>query len=499
MQDGPSIATPDTGRQSAWNYIVFTLSKSSALIMMIVLTRLLEPAEFGLFAFALLVVNFFDYVKDLGFGASVVQSRRPWAEIAPTGLLVTSLTGVAAAGILLVAAPALADVAARPELASPVRGLAVALVISALGVLPQSALRRRLDFRGRLIPEAGGAAVKTATAIVLAFAGQGVWSLVCAQILGVFVTTVLYWRAGGAGLRFGFDRRVFGELLRFGLPVSMVTIVAYGIYNVDYLAIGARLGDGTLGLYTLAYRVPELLVLNLCIVVSDVLFSALSRLQDDSEALVRHYRDAVAWVIAVAAPVGLGLMVVADPLIRTLYGDRYAEAAPMLALISLFAVAYATSFHTGDVFKAIGRPGILTALNAGKLVVMVGPVWWAAGHGAVAVAAVLVAVELVSSGLRLWVLTRVTASPMGTLLGSILRPLVAAAVMAGVVWLTSLLTAGLHPAVALSILVPVGLSVYPIALRVTAPVLFSTGVGLVGRARAARLCRKSADLTGSMR
>ncbi|MFN7244627.1 MAG: polysaccharide biosynthesis C-terminal domain-containing protein, partial [Dietzia cercidiphylli] len=213
----------------------------------------------------------------------------------------------------------------------------------------------------------------------------------------------------------------------------------------------------------------------------------------------RHYRDAVGWVIALAAPVGLGLMVVADPLIRTLYGQRYADAAPMLALISLFAVVYATSFHTGDVFKAIGRPGILTALNVGKLVVMAGPVWWAAGHGAVAVAAMLVAIELVSSGLRLWVLTRVTSSPLRPLLGSILRPLLAAVAMAAVVWLLSLLTEGLHPAVALVVLVPVGMLVYPLALRVTAPVLFSTGVGLIRRARGTTLGRTRTDLTRSNR
>lgn len=489
--------TPDTGRQSAWNYAVFSLSKSSTLIMMVVLARLLEPAEFGLFAFALLVVNLFDYVKDLGFGASVVQSRRPWSAIAPTGLLVTTVTGVLAAAVLVMSAPVLAEVADRPDLAAPVRALAVALVISALGVVPQSALRRRLDFRARLIPEAAGAAVKTVIAIALAVAGQGVWSLVYAQILGVVVTTALYWRAGGAGLRFGFDRGVFGELLRFGLPVSAVTILAYGIYNVDYLAIGARAGDEALGMYTLAYRVPELIVLNLCIVVSDVLFSALSRLQDDSEALTRHYRAVVAWVVGLTAPVALGLAVVADPLIRTLYGERYADAAPMLVLISLFAVVYATSFHSGDVFKALGRPGILTALNGGKLLVMAVPVWWAAGHGAVAVAGVLVAIELVSSAVRLWVVTRVTGTAAGPLLASILRPLAAAGVMAGVVWALSLVTGTLHPAAELAVLVGTGAVVYPLLVRLTAPDLFSSGAALLSRARATTTGRTRTVPTGS--
>lgn len=479
-------SVPDTGRQSAWNYVVFSLSKSSTLIMMVVLARLLDPAEFGLFAFALLVVNLLDYVKDLGFGASVVQSRRPWSEIAPTALLATVTTGFVASLALVLAAPFLAEIVDRPDLTAPVRALAIALLISAVGVIPQARLRRRLDFRGRLLPEATGALVKTVLAIGLAFAGFGVWSLIHAQIAGVLVTTLLYWRAAGAGLRFGLNRAVFGELLRFGLPVSAVTIVAYAIYNIDYLAIGARLGDAVLGLYTLAYRIPELLVLSLCIVVSDVLFSALSRMQHDREGLVRHYREAAVWVVALAAPIGLGLAVVADPLIRTLYGERYADAGPMLALICVFAVVYATSFHTGDVYKAIGRPGVLTTLNVGKLIVMVGPVWFAAGHGAVATAATLVVIELVSSAVRLRVVTRLTDSSLQALLAAISRPLLAAAGMAAVVWALSLTTSQLPPAVALVILVLVGAVVYPLALRITAPALFSAGVRLLSRISGSR-------------
>ena len=58
--------------------------------------------------------------------------------------------------------------------------------------------------------------------------------------------------------------------------MTAVTLLAYAIYNVDYLASEQRLGADRLGLYTLAYRIPELLVLSLCVVVSEVLFSALA-------------------------------------------------------------------------------------------------------------------------------------------------------------------------------------------------------------------------------
>ena len=65
----PAPAAPSTARQPAWNYLVFALSKSSTLLMTIVVARILSPTEFGIFALAILVVNLFDYVKDLGVGS----------------------------------------------------------------------------------------------------------------------------------------------------------------------------------------------------------------------------------------------------------------------------------------------------------------------------------------------------------------------------------------------------------------------------------------------
>ena len=87
-------------------------------------------------------------------------------------------------------------------------------------------------------------------------------------------------------------------------------------------------------------------------------------------------------VAALTVPIGIGLALVAKPLVATLYGVPYAASAPILSVLAIYTAVYSVSFHAGDVFKAIGRPGILTAINAGKLVVLIGPIWWAAGHSA---------------------------------------------------------------------------------------------------------------------
>lgn len=492
---------PATGRQAAWNYLIFALSKSSTLLMTVVVARMLAPEEFGLFALALLVANLFDYVKDLGVAAALVQNRRDWTSIAPTGLTLSVVFGVLASGLLAGTAHVTASALGHPELTDLIRVLAIGLGISALSAIPSAWLRRSMNFGARLAPEALGALTKTGLTIGLAATGHGVWSLVYGQLAAVVVMTVLYWVVGRPGTKsggskltgplLGFDRTVSRELIRFGIPVTAVTLLAYGIYNVDYLAVGTRLGASDLGLYTLAYRIPELLVLNLCIVVSEVLFSALSSLQEDRDGLSKHYLDALGVVIALTAPIGVGLAVAARPLVETLYGSQYGESAPILAVIAIYTAVYSASFHAGDVLKAIGKPGILTAINAAKLVVLIGPIWWAAGHSATLVACALLAVEVLHFLGRMMVLNRVTGLRWSSLAGVLLRPTAAAVPMGVLLWGVSHFTSSLAAPLELAVLVVAGVVAYGLLLRFTAPHLVVSLTAMV-RSRLSRNAKPTA-------
>lgn len=473
--------TPSTGRQAAWNYLAFALSKSSTLIMTVVVARILDPAEFGLFALALLVVNLFDYVKDLGVGSALVQNRRDWSLLAPTGLTFSVLFGLAGSAVLALTAPWAAAALGQPDLAGMIRVLAVGLALGALSTVPAAWLRRSMNFGARVLPEFAGALIKTALTIGLAFGGFGVWSLVYGQLAATAVMTPMYWLVARRAPAFGLDRAVAGELLRFGIPVTAVTLLAYAIYNVDYLAVGTRLGAEDLGLYTLAYRLPELLVLNLCVVVSDVLFSALSGLQHDREGLAGHYLQALSVVMALTAPVGVGLAVAARPVIATMYGDQYTGAVPILSVLALFTVVYSASFHAGDVFKATGRPGVLTAINFAKLALLAGPVWWAAGHSATMVAYALLATEAIHFVVRMAVLHHLTGVRFSAVATAITGPLLAAAGMGLAVFALAHATAGLVAPLELALLAVAGALLYVALLRLTAPRLFAAGVGRVRR------------------
>lgn len=480
-QQDTTPAMPSTGRQTVWNYLIFALSKSSTLLMTVVVARILSPTEFGIFALAILVVNLFDYVKDLGVASALVQNRREWRMLAPTGLSLSVIFGLVIAGLLAATADVAAAALGEPKLTGLIRVLAVGLAISALSTIPAAWLRRSMNFSARLVPEFAGAAAKTGLTIGLALAGFGVWSLAYGQLAAAIVMTVLYWWVARLRPGLAMDSAVARELIRFGLPVTAVTLLAYAIYNVDYLAIGERLGATELGLYTLAYRIPELLVLSLCVVVSEVLFSALSGLQHDRGALTGHYTQALTVVAALTIPLGTGLALTARPLVGTLYGAEYAASAPILSVLAVYTVVYSASFHAGDVFKAIGRPGILTAINAGKLAVLIGPIWWAAGHSALLVAWALLGVEVLHFGVRMTVLRRIAGTSWVSIATALWRPSAAAVPMGLILYCLGRITDQLAAPLELSVLIVVGVSTYGLLLRFTAPQLFDTAYEMVRR------------------
>lgn len=474
-----SVSAPATGRQSAWNYLVFGLSKSSTLIMTVVVARLLTPADFGVFALALLVANLFDYMKDLGVGLALVQRPGDWNRFAPTGLTLTAITGLAVGGGLAIIAPWGAQVLHQPSLTPLIQVLAIALAVSALGVFPDARLRRDLQFHKRLWPQFLGATTKAGVTIALAATGFGVWSLVYGQVASTIVTTVLFWWVARIRPKFGFDPHEARGLVRFGVSLTAVALLAYAMFNTDYFFIGIRLGDTQLGMYTLAYRLPELLVLSLCIVISDVLLSSLSKLQHDTQLLNEHYLDVTTAAMALTAPMSIALAAAAPAVIDTMYGPEYAPAASALAVLSFYVLVMSMSHHAGDLYKAIGRPSILVFFGVGRLALLIGAVWWAAGHSIVMVALALLAVEVVPLTANAVTLRKVARIPYRAIARSVLRPMPAAVIMGVVIWVGARLLAPLPSLAVLVITYSVGFLIYAGALRMTARDLYDKGLAVV--------------------
>ena len=153
-----------------------------------------------------------------------------------------------------------------------------------------------------MIPEVGRTLVKGILQVVLVLLGFGVWGLVIGQVVGEAFATLLLWVVMPWRPSLHIERKYFAPILNYGVQLTVVGGLGTLLADVDYLIIGGMLGETALGYYTLAFRIPELLIKNLAQAVSTVAFPVAARLQSDLPALREAYLKMQRYMLAILAP-----------------------------------------------------------------------------------------------------------------------------------------------------------------------------------------------------
>jgi PST family polysaccharide transporter len=181
-----------------------------------------------------------------------------------------------------------------------------------------------------------------------------------------------------------------------------------------------------------------------------------------------------------AFPLALGMAALARPLVTTLYGDRWEPSVWPLALVAVWASLSAVGGMPGTVFKALGRPGLLTRCILVYLALLLPSLWVAAGYGIVQVAAAHLVVQAVYLVVLAFVAERVIPVPWWRTLASLVPGILVGAVVGAVLLGAAALLPGAAALVAAVVAGPV---VFLAAARVVAPAELA---GLRGLARGLR-------------
>ncbi len=455
-----------------WAGAADAAGKALVFVATIVLARLLVPSEFGLVAFALSVIYFLEYAGDLGLGAALVyRSDAEDPRVSSTAFWIGIIGSLVLFAAAWFAAPLLADVGPGDEVVPLFRVLALQFPFAAIGKAHEYRLRRTLQFRTLFGPTLAGGLTKGVVSIVLALAGAGAWSLVIGQVAGTLAQSVGLWLVHSFRPDPVISRRHLPSMLRFGLGIVTVGLLGQGAKNFDYIVVGGKLGATALGVYYLAFRLPELVILTGFRVANEVLFPFYARLRGDRPAgidddLRRGYLQTIRLGAMVAWPAAVGIAALALPLVLTVFGEKWRAAAAPMAYVAIWAGLASLASMPGAVFKALGRSWLLTWTGVMQIAILFPAIWFAAPHGITAVAAAQVAEKTVSLGLLGVIIGRVLGIRWYATFLAAAPALGLSLVMGGVLYG---LAAVLPPAAALAVGIPLGAAIYLSLLRWAAP------------------------------
>jgi O-antigen/teichoic acid export membrane protein len=469
-----------------WASSSFLLGKVLVFGSIVVLARLLAPRAFGEVALAVSSVTVLEILGTLGLTSALIYEERDWAAGANLCFWVTLATSLAETALAWGLAPALAGFFHEPGLAPMLRVLSLSLVLTAAGNTHDTLLRRDLAFRRKLVPDLAQAAAKGGAAIALAALGYGAWSLIWGQVLGtVVVSAVLWgvqpWRPAWPPLR-RRDRAVARRMIAYAKHIYLLDGSSVLLSNLDTLTIGRMLSDVWLGFYTLAFRVPEVVLFSVLNVISRVVFPAFSRLQGERAQLRATVLETARYTALLTLPMAAGLALLARPIVYGIYGWHWTGSIPVLEVLALYGALRCLTHNFGDGYKAMGRPDILAKMTLALWLLLIPSlILGARWGGIVGVAWGQVVTRVLISLLHVYLVGRfLDISPAD--LWRCFRPAIeATAAMAAAVLAARPLCAAWAPRVELAAMVPLGMAVYTLTLALRHPPIVRAALRQLGR------------------
>ena len=460
------------------------------LAVFVVLSRLLEPKDFGLVALALVFIGFTQVIADQGLADALVQRKRLDPAHLDSAFWMSMGFGVLLA-ILLAASALPVGLLLDQEALGPVLiALALGIPINSASLVQRAGLTRDLAFRSLALRTLISISVGGACAVGAAAAGFGVWALVVQHLVTPLVGVIVLWSVSDWRPRMRFSVAHFRQLFGFGISVVGFRLLNYFTRRSDELFIGSFLGPAALGFYTVAHRMLRLLFQVTSSLVDRVAFPVYSRLQDDPPRVCRAFYKSTSFTALIAFPAFAGFLVMAPEIVETLFGPKWADSVPVMQLLALLGLIQVLTYLNSIMVKALGKPSWQLAIVAVTAALKIGAFLVAVRYGIVGVAVAAVCVGYAVAPLWYSAVKRLAPISFSAYLAHLRGPLAATAVMAAVLLGLRSVIGDTDAAVSLVVASGVGAIVYVATVRMVAAPLAREGLELIRRALPGRTRRE---------
>jgi teichuronic acid exporter len=350
------------------------IMRISRLATTIILSRMLAPREYGLAAVVLTVYEFVALFTRNGITAKVVRaSDGEVGAIAQTGWWLTWIICGALLAIQVLIALPVAWIYHDIRLALPIALMGLIYLVGPFSSI-QLALLQREGRLGR-IAFAGGLQVTADNILtaVFAFLGMGMWAIVLPKLLVapiwlVVIRTGHAWRADTRRTR-GFLTG-WQDIVRFSRSVVGVELMTTIQANADNLIVGYFLGMEALGIYYFAFNAGLGITLGLVSAFGVAVYPYLCRVLNDQNKLTARYRRSLKTLGVIVVPLIVLQVVLAPVYVPIVFGQKWAQATPVLMIICLSALARPFANTCSQFLKAVGRPDIELSWQTGLTAVL---------------------------------------------------------------------------------------------------------------------------------
>ena len=349
-----------------WRFAERCGAQFVTLIVSIVLARVLTPSDFGTVSLVMVFITIMQVFVDSGLGTALVQKKNAddldFSSVFYFNLAVCLVLYVG----MFVAAPHIARFYSDDSLISIIRVISLTIIISGVKGIQQSYVSRNMLFKRFFFATLGGTIFSAFLGIGMAYAGCGVWSIVAQQLSNTAIDTLILWVTVKWRPKKLFSWKRLKGLLSYGWKLLISSLLDTVYNNLRNLIIGKIYTSADLAYYNQGDKFPKVIVTNINASIDSVLLPSMAGEQDHRDRVKSMTRRAIKTSTYIMAPLMMGLMFCAEPVVKLLLTDKWLPCVPYLRIFCFTYMFWPIHTANLNAIKAMGRSDLFLKLEIVK-------------------------------------------------------------------------------------------------------------------------------------
>lgn len=338
-------------------------------IVSVVLARLLAPEDYGTIALVTVFTTILQVFVDSGLGTALIQKKDADDLDFSSVFYFNFVVCLVLYAVMFVCAPLIARFYNDVSLTPIVRVISLTIVISGIKGIQQSYVSRNMLFKRFFFATLGGTAFSAFLGIGLAYAGFGVWAIVAQQLSNTAIDTLILWLTVKWHPKKMFSWKRLKNLLSFGWKMLVSALLDTVYNNLRNLIIGKFYSSADLAYYNQGDKFPKIIVTNINNSIDSVLLPTLASEQDNKEHVKNMTRRAIKTSTYIMAPMMMGLVFCAKPIVQLVLTDKWLPCVPFLRIFCITYMFYPIHTANLNAIKAMGRSDYFLKLEIAKKIV----------------------------------------------------------------------------------------------------------------------------------
>lgn len=349
-----------------WSVLDLVANQGIQFIIQIILARLLVPKDFGIIGMITVFVAISQSIIDSGFSNALIRENEPSQEDYSTVFYFNLVTAILVYILLFFCSGGISGFFKEPQLESILRVLALVLIINSFGLVQRTILTKNINFKIQTQISVISSIISGVIAIIFAYLGLGVWSLVIRTLTMQLMQSSLLCIYNKWIPSLIFSKNSFKRLFGFGWKLLISGLINTLYNNLYFLIIGKVFSAVELGYYTNAQKLRDVASQSITSSIQKVSYPALSSIKEEEKKMRHAYRKIIKMSVFITFPMMVGLAAVANPFIILIFGEKWTSSIFYFQVLCFAGMLFPLHAINLNILQVKGRTDLFLILEIVK-------------------------------------------------------------------------------------------------------------------------------------